>query len=186
MKLIFDTETTGLCKDYKDYKRDDTPRLVTLSFILVTDNLEIVDTYNTVVKPEGFIIPKAASDVHGVTHEMAVETGVPISEALDRFAKALELCDTLVAHNINYDILVMRGEFYRAKRVAKKVDKFFCTKEASTNLCKIPSKYGKFKWPTLTEACEILMGYKFDAHNSEDDTRACLELYKYLTLNKTI
>lgn len=185
MILVFDTETTGLVKKGATFKDENLPRLVTLSYLLTDDNdYNVAEIYDVIVKPEGFIIPKESSDIHGVTHEMAVEKGVPLMEVLNQFKSALEKAHTLVAHNLDYDLLVMRGEFYKAGVQGKKIPNHFCTKEASTNLCKIPGNYGKFKWPTLTEACQILLGYTFDAHNSKNDTQACLKLFKYLQQNK--
>jgi DNA polymerase III epsilon subunit-like protein len=180
MHLIFDTETTGLPKSYTDFTRPDTPRLVTLTALLCDESYNIQHTLNVIIKPDGFDIPEAASNVHGITTTDAHERGIPLSDALDQFAALATQARYLVAHNLGYDLLIMRGELHRLNRNIVKVPFHYCTKENSTNICRIPGRYGKYKWPTLTEACSILINHTFDAHNSFDDTHACLLLYKHL------
>jgi len=64
---VFDTETTGL-----DLK---TSRIVTASVVeLDSDGNIVVDRAEWLANPE-IEIPKVASDVHGITTEMAVAEG---------------------------------------------------------------------------------------------------------------
>lgn len=183
MHLIFDTETTGLLQKGMTYKSKDAPRLVTLSFLLADEDLNVVRTYDKIIIPQGFVIPPESAKVHGVTQEVAMREGIPLRTALSEFQEALNSAHTLVAHNLEYDLLVMRAEFFRMGLKAKRVNNLFCTKDHSTNLCKIPGKYGQYKWPTLAEACKILCNHEFYAHVSKNDTLACLFLYRHL-INK--
>ncbi|HAP63120.1 MAG TPA: 3'-5' exonuclease, partial [Cytophagales bacterium] len=68
MYLIFDTETTGLPKNYNapltDF--DNWPRLVQLAWQLHGPNGELISAGNHIVKPEGFEIPFNAEKVHGI------------------------------------------------------------------------------------------------------------------------
>ena len=69
--LFLDTETTGLPRNY-DAPSSDTrnwPRLVQLSWLLTTSKGKIINKGNYIVKPKGFVIPKASSDIHGISTE---------------------------------------------------------------------------------------------------------------------
>jgi DNA polymerase III epsilon subunit-like protein len=80
----------------------------------------------------------------------------------------------LVAHNMSYDFNVVGSEFLRFELKSKNKPKKFCTKEIGTNFCKIKGKYGKYKWPTLTELHEKLFNEGFEgAHDALADVEAC-------------
>ena len=60
--LFFDTETTGVPKNYKApiTDLDHWPRLVQLGWILCDEQGSELQTGNDIIKPNGFIIPEAA------------------------------------------------------------------------------------------------------------------------------
>ena len=67
MYLFFDTETTGLPKNWKAPITDleNWPRLVQLAW-LVYDNIgNKISTKNFIVKPSGFIISEESTKIHG-------------------------------------------------------------------------------------------------------------------------
>lgn len=188
MILFFDTETTGVPDkgQYNNPRHANTPRLVELGALLYYPNGKRYGKLEVIVKPEGFEIPKGASDVHGISTERALAEGIPLVEALDRFSRMIDLCDTVVAHNLDYDLLVYAGEVIRLDRPnlldsKKKV----CTKDLTTDICKIPGKYGKWKWPTLTESYTYLFGKGFSgAHGAMADIQACAEVYFEVVNNR--
>lgn len=181
MILLIDTETTGIPAKYQydNPHHPQTPRLVELGALLFTEKGKRYGKLEVIVKPDGFEIPKAASDVHGITTERALAEGVPLSEAMARFEKMIDLCDTVVAHNLSYDYLVYRGECLKLGLEDKlKSKKHVCTKELTTDICKIPSNYGKYKWPNLQEAHTKIIGYEFSgAHGAMADIEACARVY---------
>ena len=83
--LFFDTETTGLPKRY-DAPSSDLEnwscRLVQLSWLMEDDSKTLLSKGDLIIKPDGFEIPKQASDVHGITTEMALEKGVDLKKAV--------------------------------------------------------------------------------------------------------
>ena len=111
--LVFDTETTGLPKDYQASVKaiHNWPRVVSLGMALQIEGKE-VQTYRCIVKPDGFTVPKEASAIHGITHEQAMDEGISLTLALDAFEFWLNGCDVLVAHNMSYDRPVLGCEFY--------------------------------------------------------------------------
>lgn len=181
MILAYDTESSGLAAkgQMNNPHHPQTPRLVELGALLFTDKGKLYGKLEVIVKPDGFVIPKAASDVHGITTERALAEGIPLSEAMARFDKMVDLCHTVVAHNLSYDYLVYRGECIKLGLEDKLKDKkHVCTKELMTDVCKIPGNYGKYKWPSLGESYFFLFGEKLvNAHSALPDVQACAEIY---------
>lgn len=101
MLLFFDTESTGIPKNYKAPVSDvdNWPRLVQLGYI-ITDNGKIIHQNEDIVEPDGFEIPVEASDIHGITTELAKLNGIDIVEVLDEFQFWVEQCDTVIGHNV--------------------------------------------------------------------------------------
>lgn len=181
MILIFDTETTGMA-DFKGALISlQQPRLVQLGAILMDDKYIIHGELNLIIRPEGYTIPVEASNIHGITTEIALQYGIDEKGAIQLFNTFADKCDLLVAHNINYDDIVIANANNR-HGVEKLNTPQFCTMEHMTNICKLPGKWaGKFKWPTLQEAHKYCFGKVFEgAHDAMADVRACMEVYKWL------
>ena len=111
--LAFDTETTGLVR--KDLRLDspDQPYLVQLGMVQLNENLETIQQVSMIIQPDGYEIPKQASDVHGITTEKAEKFGVPLRTALSAFNQLCLKSDILVGHNISFDLNVMRSQLLR-------------------------------------------------------------------------
>jgi len=100
---VFDTETTGL-----DLK---TSRIVTASVVeLDLNGNVVVDRAEWFANPE-IEIPKVASDVHGITTEMAVADGRNYKEVVAEILDALRDCFQrgvpVVAYNAPYDFTIL-------------------------------------------------------------------------------
>ena len=180
MYLFFDTETTGIPKNYKApiSDLDNWPRLVQLAWFLMDDAGREISSQNRIIKPEGFAIPLAASAVHGITTARALEEGVDLGLALSEFAGALDNSKMLIAHNLSFDEKIMGAEFLRAK-ISSEIMFWprVCTMHSSTDYCEIPGNYG-YKWPKLMELHEKLFGEGFDgAHDALADVRACARCF---------
>lgn len=177
--LFFDTETTGVPQNYNAPISDlqNWPRLVQLSWILCDQQGNDIGTGNDVVKPNGFIIPEAASKVHQITTIHAIVTGTDLSTVLNKFISVSKQAKYLVGHNVSFDINVVGAELLRIKSdysIANKAS--IDTMLKSINYCAIPSglSYGdKYKWPKLQELHKKLFGYEFeDAHDAMADIKA--------------
>jgi DNA polymerase-3 subunit alpha len=177
MYLIYDTETTGLPKDYNAPLTDfeNWPRLVQLAWQIHDENGEFVEAKNFIVKPEGFQIPFGAAKIHGITTERAENEGLPLEEVLNEFSKALEKVKIVAGHNVEFDNNIVSVEYLRKQLQNPLTDKHFIdTKNASTDYCALPGgKGGKYKWPNLTELYQKLFNESFDvAHNASADVQA--------------
>jgi len=188
MYLIFDTETTGLPKNYNApvTDTDNWPRCVQIAWQLHDHTGKLVDHQDYLIKPDGFDIPFQSEQIHGISTELAREKGIPLTEALAAFSEALNQASFVVGQNIEFDINVMGCELHRMQVDTPLLEIPIldtCT-EVTASLCKIPGgRGGKFKLPTLTELHEYLFGEPFaEAHNATADveatTRCFLELIR--------
>ncbi len=177
MFLIFDTETTGLPKNWDapltDF--DNWPRLVQLAWQVHDEKGALVDVKNFIVKPEGFIIPRGSEKIHGISTERALSEGQPLDFVLDQFNEELAKVKSVVGHNVEFDNAVVGVEMLRMSKETPLFDlNIIDTKEVSTEFCALPGgRGGKFKWPTLSDLHDKLFGESFDAaHNASADVQA--------------
>lgn len=188
MYLIFDTETTGLPKNYKApvSDSDNWPRCVQIAWQLHDSQGKLLEHQDYLIIPEGFNIPFDAEKIHGISTELAQNKGLPLKEVAERFLEAIKKAKFIVGQNIDFDLNIMGAEFYRLRWE----DPFpgllvldTCT-EITAQLCQLPGgRGGKFKLPTLTELHEFLFDQPFtEAHNATADveatTRCFLELVR--------
>ncbi|WP_339924060.1 DNA polymerase III subunit alpha [uncultured Cyclobacterium sp.] len=177
MYLIFDTETTGLPRNYNAPMSDleNWPRLVQLAWQLHDDKGRLVSNNNFIVKPEGFTIPYNSEKIHGISTQRALKEGHDLEKVLEIFEVDLKNSSYLVGHNIGFDISIVGAELLRTNKSIEDLEKEpLDTKNISTEFCAIPGgKGGKFKWPTLIELHQRLFGEGFgDAHDAAYDVDA--------------
>ena len=192
MILIFDTETTGLPRDWKApmSDTDNWPRLVQLAWQLHEPNGKLVSRGNIIVRPDGFTIPFNAAKVHGITTERAERDGEELTSVLDAFQEDLAKAKYIVGHNVEFDINIVGCELIRVGRppelLTEKVD--IDSKDEATEFCAIPGgRGGKFKWPTLTELHQKLFGVGFDdAHDAAYDVDATSRCFFGLITHKVV
>ncbi len=178
MFFIFDTETTGLPKNFKAPVTDSNnwPRMVQISWQLHGQTGELIEAQNFIIKPEGFEIPYDSQKIHGISTDIANKYGKDLLEVLKIFKDAINKAKFIVGHNIDFDIKIVGAEFYRKLKqidIFKDIDTID-TMKTSVDYCKIPGgRAGKFKFPKLNELHNILFGEKFiEAHNSAADVQA--------------
>ena len=154
MFLIFDTETTGLPRNYNapltDF--DNWPRMVQIAWQLHDANGNLLQNDSIIVKPEGYTIPFATIQIHGITNERANEEGQELKNTLQKFIDIVGQTNYLCGHNIEFDINIIGAELLRCGLPNVLVGKAFIdTKnDQTTEYCAIPGgRGGKFKWPTL-------------------------------------
>jgi len=179
--LIFDTETTGLPVDWNApiSNLDNWPRLVQIAWFHCDNSGNILTDSNYIVKPQGFTIPEDATEVHGISIEMAKSEGIDLKTVLIEFSKAISQSNFLVAHNLNFDEKIIGAEFLRVNvdNQLSRIPKI-CTMEMSINYCKLPGKYGNYKWPSLSELhYKLFHEYFEEAHDAAVDVKACANCF---------
>ncbi len=182
MILFFDTETTGVPKDYKApfTNTANWPRMIQLAYIITKEDGTILKEYDELIKPVGFVIPEQAQKIHGISTEMALKSGVDLQKAIAEFWIDLNQVHTIVAHNLAYDYNIIGAEWVRTGKKQKSAPKNkICTMESTTKFVGIPNPKGVgFKWPKLQELYFELFGEEFDnAHNALVDIRATAKCF---------
>ena len=167
--LFFDTETTGFPPK---------ARLVSIAWQIWDDN-ELIEKDDYIIRPDGFIIPDGAANVHGITTEIALEKGVDLKMVIELFSKKLAEIDTVIAHNYKFDSQIVGGEMKRLKISNNlKGKKVIDTMIESTNYVKLPGRYGDYKWPKLEELYRHLFNKDFDdAHSADADVDATVACF---------
>jgi DNA polymerase III epsilon subunit-like protein len=180
MYLFFDTETTGLPINWKAPVTDlnNWPRLVQLAFLLYDDDGNRISSGDFIIKPDGFTIPKDASNIHGITTERAIREGLPITFVLQEFDKFIQQSTCLVAHNMSFDEKIVGSEFIRnAVPNSFSAKEKICTMKSTTDYCAIKGYYGN-KWPKLSELYYKLFQSDFEeAHNAAADINATAKCF---------
>ncbi len=175
MFLFFDTETTGLPRNWKAPVTDlnNWPRMIQIAWILCDERGNRIDAKDYIIKPVGFVIPKEASKIHRITTERAITEGVQLEIVLNKFNSLVDQAEFIVAHNISFDEKIVGAEYIRNNIESDfQQKKKLCTMKASTNYCKIPGLYG-YKWPKLSELHQKLFGVDFEeAHDASADINA--------------
>ena len=194
MYLIFDTETTGLPKNWKApiTDTDNWPRCVQIAWQLHDEMGELIEDQNYLIKPDNFEIPYESQKIHGISTELALEDGKSLDEVLEKFNQSLEKSSFVIGHNVNFDINVIGCEFYRKQLKNGLISKKLldtCTEDTAL-LCELPGgRGGKYKLPTLIELYEFLFEVSFkEAHNATADVEATarcfLELIRIKRFNE--
>ena len=189
--LIFDTETTGLPeKGALINNIHHWPYIIQLSFILYdTQSNLVLDISDSIVKLNKNIeINHISESIHKISMDISQEKGKDIKSILENFEKAVNKCDIIIGHNINFDKNIVLVEILRNKMFNFLENKiFYCTMKCIKNICKIPITInGKniFKYPKLIEL------YKFyfqdepnNLHNSMYDVLITLKCYGMMKYN---
>ena len=188
MYIIFDTETTGLPKNFKApiTDTDNWPRCIQIAWQLHDEWGTLIESKDYLVKPEGFNKPYDAEQIHGISTELAEEQGVDLQFVLEEFNVALGKAKFVVGQNVMFDNNVMGCEYHRfsVDTELNNMKILDTMSEKTATLCQLPGgRGGKFKLPTLTELHKHLFGEGFgEAHNATADveatTRCFLELIR--------
>ncbi|HBA36586.1 TPA: 3'-5' exonuclease [Candidatus Falkowbacteria bacterium] len=181
MYLFFDTETTGLPRNYQAPLDDflNWPRIVQIAWSLYDADGHHWESQNYIIKPNGFVIPPEATKIHRISQERAVQEGVELRRALEHFSADVASAAYIVAHNIDFDEKIVGAELLREKMdnklpTAEKI----CTMKTTAGIVKIPKMSGGYKWPNLTELYFHLFRTKFpEAHDAVFDVKACAQCF---------
>lgn len=183
MFLIFDTETTGLPRNYNAplSDSDNWPRMVQIAWQLHDETGQLLHYDSIIIKPEGYTIPFNAEQIHGISTKRALEEGRDLKTVLQEFIEIVNKCKYLCGHNIEFDINIIGAEFLRMglPNVFEGKPSIDTKSDETTTFCAIPGgKGGKFKWPTLSELYTKLFNESFaEAHNAAFDVQATAKAF---------
>ena len=158
--LIFDTETTNLIPknaklpdDYEKY-----PHIVQIAWLVQDERALKLFEGNYIIRPVGYTIPQESTDIHRITTQGAIKTGVSLKYVLRHLISDVQNCDLMVGHNIGFDIDIIKANLLKLEVPTDKINKIIddkpklCTMKETTNYCNLPSPYGPYpKYPKLEE-----------------------------------
>tara|TARA_R110000850_G_scaffold23358_1_gene69094 strand:+ start:25806 stop:26348 length:543 start_codon:yes stop_codon:yes gene_type:complete len=175
MFLFGDTETTGFPSNSRKADDPKQARLVQLAAQLVTADNRTVMEFSLIINP-GVPIPEAASNVHGITDEIAQKYGVSEATAVDFFLNLRAHCDADVFHNAAFDRKIMSHAIERRGKDGSKV------MAEVKSLCTMLQVKGKGHQKANLAYC---MREFFDedhalAHDAMADTVACRRVFFHL------
>ena len=212
--MAFDVETTGLIpkRGPKTIFTDDiglSPYILQLSFIVYnTESNVTVRTFNSYVNIDDSIeISPKITELTGIVREMCNTQGQSIEYILSEFYKEYVSCDTIVAHNIDFDKEMIMIETIRNHSkmvelgctnptllfndmynfISKK--EIYCTMRIGKELCNLwtqpssssLSKRSYKKNPKLSELYfKIFNEIPLGLHDAFVDTDACLKCYLHM------
>lgn len=192
LAAFFDTETTGLVKWDMPSTVAQQPSLAEVACALVDlQTRETWDQMNLIIKPDGWDIPKGASDVHGITTDKAERYGMFLENAVYLFRNMIGRADYLVCHNVRFDKIVMERaaamvdameELPAVRPLWKPEHQWLCTMMKSTPIVQKKAKFPKhdkdFKWPKLNEATQMLFGRDVSgAHRAMNDVAETINVF---------
>lgn len=184
--LFFDTETNGI----KTWQNPNFQlHLVQLGAIMQTLEGRVYGELNLVNRDAGDI-PIEASNIHGIMTETAKAIGIPKTLIDETFAQLIRQSDIIVAHNIDYDLDVLKDDMPESWAAVQNKPRF-CTMDGNLYIVKAPltdkQKYyfsskgpkpdAPYKRPSLTETHMHYFGVPFEgAHDAMADIRACRDI----------
>ena len=150
------------------------PRLIHLSWIMLNEDFKPISDYDCIVNPEGFGIDSHIEKYAKIDMEDVNKKGTDLEDILKQFSASIDESEYVIAHNMAMNENVLAAEFLR-KGISNNLFKAerICLMQESTYYCKIPSKTGGYKWPTLRELHAILFNHTYTpAGNARADVIA--------------
>ena len=195
--LFYDVETTGL--PLRGTPSDDPrqPHLVQFAALLMDKNTrEEIESINVIIKPDGWVVPPETTALHGISHAKAVARGVPEQDVVAKFVSMNNNSVLTVAHNIQFDLQMMRSGMLRYGMSRPDVDDIClrptaCTMQMSQPIVNLPPTERMLavgihspKSPKLEEAVRFFFNEDLEgAHDADKDVRACARVYFHLIEN---
>lgn len=181
--VFFDSETTGMPDWNAPSELPHQPHIVELAGIITTDDGEITDYFDEIIKPDGWIIPAETIAVHGISNEYALDIGIPEKDAVERFLEFVG-DNTRVAHNTTFDNRIIRIATKRffSEDVQEKwhKGKYICTLAMAKR-----ALAGTGVSSELKSALKYLTGKEQStSHRAMPDTLACKDLF--FAINKGV
>ena len=150
MKLILDTETTGLNR----YRNDEAVQIA--YFLFDEKKFEVVDV-DSFYLYTNLSIGKSCSDVTGITKEFLSKH--VFADYRDKLRKVADYMSKyqVVGHNISFDIQIMNNTF-KANRIDFWMNDAYTidTMILFMNIVKSTNKLGKIKYPRLEEVVNYI------------------------------
>ena len=188
--LFFDSETSGLPLWKEPSSHPGQPHIVQLAAVLLDIETGERNSYQSIVRPNGWTIPDEVAAIHGITTERATAEGNAEEFVLAIFNLIWKRAEKRVAHVETFDARILRIAYKRfagdAVADAWSPGQAEDTAVMAEPIVRIPAtdrmvEFGRgaqFKKPKLIEAYRHFFGRDFsDPHSAMADVMACMEIY---------
>ena len=191
--LVYDTETTGLPIWDRRSDHPSQPRIIQLAALLTDSEGNKLSAFDTLITPDGWLVPADVTELTGITTERCERGGIPINRVIAVLIAMSRIATLRVAHNEAFDSRMVRIEIKRsdlpwatdALADAWKAAPTFCTQAKSRPICNLPPTEKMLaagrktpKTPKLEEAYRHFMGKSLeDAHNAFADMLAVKDVF---------
>jgi len=187
--VFFDTETTGFPSKAKSFDDPSQARAVQVGLAVVdTATRTIRNILDTIIEVPS--VPAQVAEIHGITSQISIDYGVTEMGAA---YIVHDLCreHPLVAHNIEFDLSVMRCLYARCGISQHPFEEAasndaICTMRGSKDYAKVPMTEKQrargmtgYKDPNLQEAYKALVdpvGFE-NAHSAMADVHAAIAVF---------
>ena len=184
VKMVPGAKPGTMKKQQLDYETEfmDFPFIVAISWA-VNDG----EPQEFVLNPEGRIIPKEASDIHGITTEVAQKSDKKFVDVLPVMMRDLRETKVVVGHGLYFDTSIIKANVQKGVHGGKiTVDhrigiddilhkyKRVDTMRSAAKMCR--------KWPTLSELHQKIFRQGFDCHSAAEDVRAVRRCYEWMLI----
>lgn len=164
MYAIFDISGIHKPRDYKAPFSDtfSWPRMLHISWIILDKDLKLIKDYDHIIKPEGYTLTEEIKKFCKVDDDDINTKAVELEEVLKVFNESLKDVQYMFAHNMNAQENTLAAAYLRESMdhdVFKK--ERYCLMQEGTFFCKIPSKRGGYKWPSLSEMHQTIFKQKY-------------------------
>lgn len=166
--IVFDTETTGF---------SNTSKVIELGYIIYSKSGTEVKRFSTLIKYNPPLVIKN-SHIHKIKSRDLIERGRDLIDVLEYFLRDIKHCDTIVAHNIAFDLRMLRATAYDVCReLIEALDdiQVICTIKLSKTYL------NRTKAIKLSELYNTIFDEDYEqTHSALDDTRMCARCYWHM------
>ena len=148
--FVFDIETSGIPArrgfnqyfPYTQLKKYDRSRIVSIAWCVYSKKGILLNSNYNLVKAVDFVIDdnSVATKINGITSARSVSEGVVFDDIVQKLRLDLEGVTKLIAHNILFDITILKSELcrYGHMDLVEKMESLeqYCTMLNSTNILK--------------------------------------------------
>lgn len=188
MILFADIETSGLIKRELPMDHVGQPWAVSMAAMLATIDGEEMDAFHTRIRAEeGRKIAPGAEAVHGISSRAAGRSGVSEVVALGMLCGFSAQAKYVIGYGIDFDRKVVESLLMRRQKDTRLWTRpgleFVDLMLPCTQICKIepkePRSDGNWKWPSLDEAIQHILGEAPRAghHHANEDIGYVRRLY---------
>lgn len=185
--LFIDTETNDLWKDNLDPRDPAQPVMVQAAAVL-DDGGRTVAAFSAIVDPRTYVdrvvaVRPEAERVHGITQRIAENYGIPAQMVMNQLFWMLQRADRVVAHNVEFDVNILRSSSARMSLPAPPVPETRCTMMLAASIAAIPMDRTMtgVKPPRLGEAYFALTRKTYaPKHDALYDVYACRGIWRAL------